>query len=388
MLLEVRLECGEVVADGGVHGVHHRAHRIVHVDHTRIGVIDAVVDRGHHAKKRGIVLRFLLDGQGIGGQRVLLHRGDEQIDAVGQRQNQGDADDTDTARKGGQKGSTLLGHQVLEGQRESRCEGHRAFALARAVVVLFLFCLFLRDGGGVRQGVLLLLLLGVGVGVAHDLTVYQAHDAVGVALGQLGVVGDHQNELILGDLLEDVHDLNARDGVQRACGLVGQQNIGVVDQCASDGHALHLTARHLVGLFVDLIAQSHLLQRIDGAATALGAGNAREGQRQFDVGKNGLVGNEVVALKDESDGVIAVGVPVAVGVLLGGAAVDDQVAVGVTIQTAENVEQRGFTTARRAEDRDELVVAEGKVNAAQGVDAVLIVADRIGLYDVFELQHI
>ena len=58
-------------------------------------------------------------------------------------------------------------------------------------------------------------------------------------------------------------------GVAYSLQIVGQKNIGVVHQRTCDGNALHLTARHLVGLFVDLIAKSDLLQGGNGTRTAL-----------------------------------------------------------------------------------------------------------------------
>ena len=81
-----------------------------------------------------------------------------------------------------------------------------------------------------------------GAGVVGDEAVPQADDAVGVLLGQLGVVGDHDHETVFGDVLQQLHDLNAGLTVQCAGRLVGQQDVGVVDEGAGDGHALHLSA--------------------------------------------------------------------------------------------------------------------------------------------------
>ena len=61
--------------------------------------------------------------------------------------------------------------------------------------------------------------------------------------------------------------------------------------------------------------------RTTGAA--LCARDARQGERQFHVRQDGLVGNEVVGLENEANAIVAVGVPVPVLVVLGGAAVDD-----------------------------------------------------------------
>ena len=50
-----------------------------------------------------------------------------------------------------------------------------------------------------------------------------------------------------------------------------------------DGHALHLPAGHLVGLFVQLIAQPHALERLNGAGAALGLAHAGERERQLHI---------------------------------------------------------------------------------------------------------
>ena len=95
--------------------------------------------------------------------------------------------------------------------------------------------------------------------------------------------------------------------------------------------------------------------------------------------------DEVVALKDKADGVVAVCVPVAVVVLLCGAAVDDKVAGGVAVQTADDVQQRGLAAAGLAQNRDELALTKGDVDALERLD--LRRAGLVDLGDVFQFQH-
>ena len=45
--------------------------------------------------------------------------------------------------------------------------------------------------------------------------------------------------------------------------------VRIVDKRPRDGDALHLTARHLVWLFVELVAKAHALKRPDRALAAL-----------------------------------------------------------------------------------------------------------------------
>ena len=71
-------------------------------------------------------------------------------------------------------------------------------------------------------------------------------------------------------------------------GSSARRNFRVVDQSTGDGHPLHLAAGHLIGLFVDLIGESHLLKGGNGSAAALISGNTGKGQRQLHVGKRTL----------------------------------------------------------------------------------------------------
>ena len=137
-------------------------------------------------------------------------------------------------------------------------------------------------------------------------------------------------------------------------------------------------------MLVQLVAQTHFLQRLGGPAAALGTRYAGNGQCQLHVGQHGLVGNEVVALEHEADGVVAVGVPVAVGVLFGGDAVDEVAAV-VPVQTTDDVQQGGLAGAAGAKDGDELAVAEVQADLVKGcLDQV---AGLVLLVDLFELKH-
>ena len=196
------------------------------------------------------------------------------------------------------------------------------------------------------------------IGVSDDAAVGQLDDAGGVLVGQLGVVRDHDDEAVAGHVAQQVHDLHARLGVEGAGGLVGQQDLGVVDEGARDGDALHLAARHLRGLLVDVFGEAHASQGVEGALAALRARDARQSQCQLDVRQDTLVRDQVVGLEDEADAVVAVGVPVPGLVVLRGDAVDDEVAALEAVEASDDVEHRRLAGARLAQNSDELVVTE------------------------------
>ena len=122
----------------------------------------------------------------------------------------------------------------------------------------------------------MLLVSGKGVRVGRDHAVQHADDAGRIGLRQLGVVGDHDYQFFLGNLFEQFHHLHARFGIQRTRRLIGQNNIGIVNQRTGNGHTLHLPARHFTRFLFQLIAQTHRNQRLGGTGTALARLNARQ----------------------------------------------------------------------------------------------------------------
>ena len=112
-----------------------------------------------------------------------------------------------------------------------------------------------------------------------------------------------------------------------------------------------------------LIAESDVLKCFFGSSAALFAGNARNGQCQLNIGKHCLVGDKVVALKNEADGVVAVGVPIAVGVFLCGNTVYNEVTAVVAVKSADNIEQGCFSRTAWAEYGNKLVIAQIKADS-------------------------
>lgn len=95
--------------------------------------------------------------------------------------------------------------------------------------------------------------------------------------------------------------------------------------------------------------------------------------------------DEVVTLEHEADGVVAVGIPVAALVLLGGDAVDHQIAGIIMVEPADNVEQRGFARSGRTEDGHELAVAQVQADIVQRL--LHEIAGFVLFGDALDLQH-
>ena len=326
-----------------------------------------VPDGGHHGEHDpGGVHRFRFDGQRVLGHGVPLHGGDEAVHAGGQGQDQRDADDTDAARERDQQRPPLLGHQVVQGEAQGRREAHGGFAR-------------LRRGGFPVLPV-------VGIRVADDAAVQQAHGTGRVPVRQFAVMGDHDHEPVAGDLLQHLHDLHAGFAVQGAGGLVRQDDLRIVHQGTGDRDALHLAAAHLPGLFLQLVPEADALERLPRALFALGSADAAERQGELHVGQDRLVRDQVVALEHKADRMVAIGVPVVVGESLCGFSVDEKIAFGVAVEAADDVEHRGFSAARGAENGNKLALAEIDADVIHGADGGI--SRHIVFDDIFQYQHV
>ena len=247
MLVEKHLEiCYVVFLDlGACHGIHHFVHDGVAVNRVLVVLVLGVFGVYAHERchERGHIDRFGLYRDRIGRQGVLLNPVNIVVDTGRYRQYQRNADYADAACKGCEYRAPLFGHEVIQRQRE-RCDiAHCGLALHR-----------LRN---------LIILRRIRHRIAGYQSVLKPDCARSVAVGKLGIVRDHDDELILGYLLEYLHDLHACFRIESARRLVGQKNVRVVNKCTGDCNALHLAAGHLVRLLAELIAKPDLLKRFD-----------------------------------------------------------------------------------------------------------------------------
>ena len=97
------------------------------------------------------------------------------------------------------------------------------------------------------------------------------------------------------------------------------------------------------------------------------------------------MGDQIVALKHETNGMVAVGVPVAVLVFFCGDSVDDEVTGIVTVQTADDVQQGGLSGTAWAKNGDELIVSEIEADSVQC--HLFQIAGDVFFGNVLYLQH-
>ncbi len=100
--------------------------------------------------------------------------------------------------------------------------------------------------------------------------------------------------------------------VQVAGGLVGQQQGGLGDQGAGDGHALLLAARELARTVAHAVREAHDSEGVLGAFLAFLGRERGQQEGQLDVLQRAGARQQVEALEDEADAAVAdVGQPVA-----------------------------------------------------------------------------
>ena len=148
------------------------------------------------------------------------------------------------------------------------------------------------------------------------------------------------------EVLEEAENLEAGACVEVSRGLVGQYDGGVVHQCAGDGHALHLSAGHLVALVVQSVAQAYGFQCFDGCLLALAGGvGLVVHQRQLDILHGCGLGQQVIVLEDEAYLAVSQDGAFAATHSPDGRAVQDVFAAGGRVQASELVEQGALAGA-------------------------------------------
>ena len=126
-------------------------------------------------------------------------------------------------------------------------------------------------------------------------------------VGHAAFVGDDDDgHARLVQVLEDLHHFDGGLTVQGSGGFVGQYDLRPGDEGTCDGHALLLSAGHLVGHVVRPVLQPQAVQVLQGQGIALAASHALVEQRQGHVLHGILERDEVERLEDEAYHAVAV----------------------------------------------------------------------------------
>ena len=104
---------------------------------------------------------------------------------------------------------------------------------------------------------------------------------------------------------DQAHDGLGVGGVERAGGLVGQEQLASPDDGAGDGDPLALATRQLVGVVRRPVLQPEVLERLERRRLGLAGRDAVELEGQGHVLHRAQPGQQVVVLEDVADGLAA-----------------------------------------------------------------------------------
>ena len=201
-----------------------------------------------------------------------------------------------------------------------------------------------------------------------DRALSQSDDAIGVAFGKSLVVRYDDDETVLGDGGEGVHGILPAREVKRARGFVCEQDARFLDYGPGDGDALGLSARELAGHPVLEARQANGLERLGHScvwttadkALDLRIVDACEVEGAAHVVTHVQIADEGRVLEHEANVLSPVPVPVRLEKVPRGPAVDLELSLKVTLEAAQDVEERCLAAARASQDADETGVCKGK----------------------------
>ena len=113
--LEILLEIRQIVGlEFRQHGFHHLCGDVVGVYPVGVALLGVVLPDVHHrCHQTGVIHGFMLYRHRERSQRGTLNAVDISLHAIGKRQDQRNADDTDTSGEGGEEGASLFRHEVI-----------------------------------------------------------------------------------------------------------------------------------------------------------------------------------------------------------------------------------------------------------------------------------
>src|SRR5437899_470507 len=193
------------------------------------------------------------------------------------------------------------------------------------------------------------------------------------------IMGDEQDGLLLAFPDAEQHFLHQHTGliIQRPERFVEQQDLGIVGERAGDRRALLHAAGELLRPVIPKAGQADPMDESIGDLAAVRLGYPALAQAERDVFAHRQPREQRVRLKHHA--AIGAGsrdlVPV-----------QDDAAAGRPVKPGDDPQQRGFSATRRAEDGDEVVVADAEVGRLQRARRRIALARRENAGDLIDLQ--
>jgi hypothetical protein len=194
--------------------------------------------------------------------------------------------------------------------------------------------------------------------------------------GDCPVVGDHDDgeALVAVELFQEGEDFAAGFLVEVAGGLVGEKELGLGDQGAGDGGALHLASGELARLVGEAMAEADEVEELLGSLDECGfvppitEDAVADHDRREDVFERRELRKQVIELKDHSELLVAEDVASARGEVVDAAATKVNFAGVGGVERAEQVQERAFAAAALANDGNESAFADLEIDALEDRD--------------------
>ena len=207
-------------------------------------------------------------------------------------------------------------------------------------------------------------------------------------LGDLRIMR-HQEQrfsFFLHNSLQQLKGASRVFAVEISRGFISQDHAGIIRQRASDGHPLLLPAGEMPARPFQFIPEADSLQELRGARVHFRfAQRAQTPHRDHDVFLRGKIFEEKMELKDEPEKLIPFSGESIIHEVGYGFVFDRDPAAVCVIEKSEDVKQSALTAAGRAHDRMDGPALELERDAAQRMDARVLLAQKA--FDPFAAQR-
>ena len=166
---------------------------------------------------------------------------------------------------------------------------------------------------------------------------------------------------------DQAHDGLGVGGVERAGGLVGQEQLSPPDHGPGDGDPLALAARQLVGVVRRPVLQAEVLERLERRRLGLAGRNAVELEGQGHVLHRAQPGEQVVVLEDVADRLAAQSCLAVARQRGQRPAADVDLTAGGILEAAGDGQQRALARAAGAHDGHQRPGVDREIDALEGV---------------------
>jgi len=192
------------------------------------------------------------------------------------------------------------------------------------------------------------------------------------------------------DLGQQLQYLRGGLRIERAGGLVAEQDARLGSQRAGDADALLLATGELRRIFACVVLEADALEQRGDAGVDLAArANAGQAQRHGDVVRHGLGHQQVEVLEDHADALAET--PQAVGVQRGDIfTVDQNAPAGRLFQAIDQAQQRALAGAGMADQAEYLAGFDQQIDRPQRDDIAAgasAAGAPVGFVDLLEFDH-